>query len=226
MEEERLRVRQEELARLRVEFAMSVAAEGPAAEGAEGADEEGDVGAPDGVVAVLDGESGGPAEVQNEVPENAMEPEAKDFDPEAFLSVRGYESVAAPTGEVNGDGSPGPVDVPEVVVAEPEVSEPEGLQEIPGTGGGDFDDAGFGPVDEKWFPCRRLMAAMLWARGRMLATLKSLVRWSPMSLWLLRWRPVAAQRANVTTPCWRRCRNCRGWGPRAGMPTCRVWGPW
>ena len=152
MEEERLRVRQEELARLRVEFAMSVAAEGPAAEGAEGADEEGDVGAPDGVVAVLDGESGGPAEVQNEVPENAMEPEAKDFDPEAFLSVRGYESVAAPTGEVNGDGSPGPVDVPEVVVAEPEVSEPEGVQEIPGTGGGDFDDAGFGPVDEKVVP--------------------------------------------------------------------------
>ena len=86
MEEERLRAREEELARLRVEFAMSVAAEGPAAAGAEN---EGDVGAPEGVVAVLDGESGGPAEVQNEVPENAMEPEAKDFDPEAFLSVRG-----------------------------------------------------------------------------------------------------------------------------------------
>ena len=121
-----------------------------------------------------------------------MEPEAKDFDPEAFLSVRGYESVAAPTGEVNGDGSPGPVAVPEVVVAEPEVSEPEGVQEIPGTGGGDFADAGFGPVDEKVVPLPPSYGGDVVGPELMLATLKSLVWCSPMSLWLLRWWPVVA----------------------------------
>ena len=85
----------------------------------------------DAVVAVLDGGSDGPAEGQNEAPEKAMEPEAKDFDPEVFLSLSGHTSVAGPPGEVNGDGSPGPVAGPEVVAAELDASEPEVVQEIP-----------------------------------------------------------------------------------------------
>ena len=106
----------------------------------------------DAAVAVPDVGSDGPAEGQNEAPEKAMEPEARAFDPEVFLSLSGHTSVAGPPGEVNGDGSPGPVAGPEVVAAERNVSEPEVVQGNSGTGGGDFDDAGFGPVDEKSVP--------------------------------------------------------------------------
>ena len=176
----------------------------------------------DAVVAVLDGGSDGPAEGQNEAPEKAMEPEARAFDPEVFLSLSGHTSVAGPPGEVNGGGSPVPVAGPEVVAAERNVSEPEVVQGNSGTGGGDFDDAGFGPVDEKSVPLPPADGGGSVGPGVMLATPRSSVQWSPMSLWPQRWSPGAVRQANVTTPFWRRRRrNCWGWWPRA-----TAWAAW
>ena len=151
----------------------------------------------DAAVAVLDGGSDGPAEGQNEAPENAMEPEARAFDPEVFLSLSGHTSVAGPPGEVNGGGSPVPVAGPEVVAAERNVSEPEVVQGISGTGGGDFDDVGFGPVDEKSVPLPPADGGGSGARRLMLATPRSSVRWSPVSLWPQRSSPGAVRQANV-----------------------------
>ena len=170
----------------------------------------------DAVVAVLDGGSDGPAEGQNESPEKAMEPEARAFGPEVFLPLSGHTSVAGPPGEVNGDGSPGPVAGPEVVAAGLDVSEPEAVQEITVPVAEISTTRVLGPWMKNRFLCRRMMAATLWARRLMLATPKSSVRWSPVSLWPQRWSPGAVLQANVTTPFWRRRRrNCWGWWPRA-----------
>ena len=139
MEDERLLVREEEMARARVEFAMSVAAEA-VVEATVGDTPVVDV-RPVGLDPVV------PLVAAGGVSPGGIEPQAGGFDMDAFLVDRGYEAPAAAVTEGNGVVVVEPMAVLEAGDVAAPVPEPEGVQDNPRVVGGDFDDGGFGSMD-------------------------------------------------------------------------------
>ena len=174
-------MREEGLALARAEFAVNVSA---GVSAPEGLDQVTASGPPEGVTGLWRGDPVVAAGASGEVAPGGIEPQAGEFDMDAFLVDRGYEAPAPPAGEGDGVVAVEPMAVSGAGDVGAPVPEAEGVQENPGVVGGGFHDGGFGPVDVEEGMEPTAAGGGIWGPGPLMKGRMGLLREVRRSLWL------------------------------------------